>query len=424
MSAPREVLFTSDASGQLWNSCVWDFHTGTSLMQYRGGSSGSHSLCLLGDDYLVGGGGQKSLVNVWELQRKDQNQLKIILPGKVNCICASPDGNYCIFGIAEKIYIWQTCSGNLLKVISRHYLDVKCIKFTDDGSHFISGGEDNLVIVWCLARTISSTDFPLSKPEPKYVWSGHSLPIRDVHVGSGGVRARIISSSLDQTCKLWDMATGELLCSFIFDTPIISVSMDSAEMRIFAGSTNGNIFCVNLYGEPIRTERHIGNTAGEGINIFKGHSSQVNCLCVSMDGTVLASGSDDSTVKLWDIHSGQCVRTLDHKGAVTNAFISLTPYNVLNPDSKPFLHVQQFKRHLHTTCVEMRIRNNKRKLDDSNERALLELMHSQSSVPSENENDINAVQEVVELKSKVSKLKSVNKELYEYSVKKIVNKKK
>ena len=43
-------------------------------------------------------------------------------------------------------------------------------------------------------------------------------------------------------------------------------------------------------------------------------SKQVTCLSVSMDGTKLVSGSHDCTVKIWDIFSGQCVRSLSHKG--------------------------------------------------------------------------------------------------------------
>ena len=47
---------------------------------------------------------------------------------------------------------FQVCSGCLMAVVGRHYQNVNVIRFTDNGSHFISGGEDNLVIVWSLAR--------------------------------------------------------------------------------------------------------------------------------------------------------------------------------------------------------------------------------------------------------------------------------
>lgn len=57
------------------------------------------------------------------------------------------DVNSCCFSLSLKV-----ASGNLLVILSRHYQRVSCLKFTDDGSHFLSSGEDNLVLVWKMAR--------------------------------------------------------------------------------------------------------------------------------------------------------------------------------------------------------------------------------------------------------------------------------
>lgn len=40
----------------------------------------------------------------------------------------------------------------------------------------------------------------------------------------------------------------------------------------------------------------------------------MTCLSVSMDGTLLLSGSHDETVRLWDVQSQQSLRCLAHKG--------------------------------------------------------------------------------------------------------------
>ena len=35
-----------------------------------------------------------------------------------------------------------------------------------------------------------------------YTWSDHALPVTDIHCGCGGMRGHVITSSLDQTCKV------------------------------------------------------------------------------------------------------------------------------------------------------------------------------------------------------------------------------
>ncbi len=44
---------------------------------------------------------------------------------------------------------------------------------------------------------------------------------------------------------------------------------------------------------------------------LKGHSSDVNSVAFSLDGTTLGSGSDDKTIKLWNLTTKQEVRTLE-----------------------------------------------------------------------------------------------------------------
>lgn len=396
---------------------MWDLNSGTSLTSYKGDSTSSHSLCLLGNQYLLGAANSKPLIHVWALQKRDQHQMKMVCPGRVTALSVTPDGNYCVAAIAEKIHIWQVYSGCLMAVVSRHYQNVNVIRFTDNGSHFVSGGEDNLVIVWSLASVLSFRDTPSQRPEPTRVWSSHSLPVTDLHVGHGGYRCRVVSASLDQTCRLWDMVTGELLQTFVFPSSIMSVTMDTSEYRLFAGGSNGTIFAVNMYGQPIRKERHIESSDTQGVNCYKGHSKQVTCLSISMDGTKLVSGSHDCTVKIFDVFSGQCVRTLNHKGHITNAMIVPTPPAVSNPSVKPTIPLQQFKRQLYTQSEEplvfhVRIHGTMaEESEDSND--LLDLQQDIAGTTQE--------QEVNKLKEELSLLTAANKDLYQFAVKEILN---
>ncbi|MGV0102186.1 WD40 repeat domain-containing protein [Nostoc sp. DSM 114160] len=43
---------------------------------------------------------------------------------------------------------------------------------------------------------------------------------------------------------------------------------------------------------------------------MQGHTNSVYSVAFSADGCILASGSGDQTVKLWDVDTGNCLRTL------------------------------------------------------------------------------------------------------------------
>uniref|UniRef100_A0A3B5A5D8 WD repeat-containing protein 18 n=1 Tax=Stegastes partitus TaxID=144197 RepID=A0A3B5A5D8_9TELE len=393
MAAPLEVILSSDSGSQLWNCTVFDPHSGSSLLSYRGGSSAARSLAVLRGEYLLSAQLGKNFINVWEIQRKDQLQQKIVCPGVVTCLTASPDGLFLAAGVAEAIYLWEVCTGKLLSVLSRHYQDITCVKFTDDSSHFVSGGKDNLALVWSLSSVVQ---LDLSHaPEPRHVLSRHSLPITDLHCGLMGAQARVATASLDQTVKVWELSSGELLLSILFDVEIMAVTFDPCEYFVFCGGSDGNIFQVSLCSQ-VSVYQYSGN------QVFKGHRNLVTCLSVSMDGTLLLSGSHDETVRLWDIQSKQSVRCLTHKGPVMNAVIMAAPANMFLPDSRPTVPLPRFNRHLHASEGDG---------GESGEVCVRLGLHVQS-VFGDGE---NTKVRVAELEEEVQTLKKVNKDLYDFS---------
>lgn len=53
--------------------------------------------------------------------------------------------------------------------------------------------------------------------------------------------------------------------------------------------------------------------------VFSGHADSISALTCSRDGRYLMSGSEDNTLKVWDLNSGLCVRTLEgHQNTVTS----------------------------------------------------------------------------------------------------------
>ncbi|XP_053156047.1 WD repeat-containing protein 18 isoform X2 [Hemicordylus capensis] len=418
---------SSSSSSALPGGCwcwAWEVGSGVPVAGYRGGGSCSpHGLALLGGERLLGAQLGKSCLGAWELQRKDQLQQKIICPGVVTCLAAAPNGLYVLAGIAESIYLWEVSSGNLLAILNRHYQDLSCLAFTDDSSHFLSGAKDSLVIVWNLSSVLQAEHSP--NPEPRHVWTRHSLPITDLCCGVGGPVARAATASLDQTAKLWEISSGGLLLSVVFDVGIMSVTLDPAEYGLFCGGMDGSIFHVDLCSWPVQRERNF-QTERENGKVFKGHRDQVTCLSVSTDGNLLLSGSNDETVRLWDIQSKQCIRTINYKGPITNAFITLAPPNMLNPDSKPGIPLPKFQRHLHgvgsaetpaseglTLCLGQHQKGSGASYLEKAERLYSQMCLTREKTLLEDQEQLKI--QLMELEEEVSTLRKANKDLFHFS---------
>ncbi|MEH2151563.1 nSTAND1 domain-containing NTPase, partial [Nostoc sp.] len=59
----------------------------------------------------------------------------------------------------------------------------------------------------------------------------------------------------------------------------------------------------------LQPQEHKENRAFE-VNTLEGHSREVNSVGFSPDGKTLASGSEDKTIKLWDVSTGKAIKTL------------------------------------------------------------------------------------------------------------------
>ncbi|KAK2835124.1 hypothetical protein Q5P01_015608 [Channa striata] len=398
MAAPLEVIVSSDSGSQLWNCTVFDLHSGSSLLSFRGGNSSARTLTVLRGEFLVSAQLGKNFINVWEIQRKDQLQQKIVCPGVVTCLTASPNGLFLVAGVAESIYLWEVSTGKLLSILSRHYQDVTCLKFTDESSHFISGGKDNLALVWSLCSVIQ-LDLNHT-PEPRHILGRHSLPITDLHCGSMGAQARVATASLDQTVKVWELSSGELLLSVLFDVEIMSVTFDPCEYFLFCGGSDGNIFQVSLCSQSLSRDRAFQSET-DGNQVFKGHRNLVTCLSVSMDGTLLLSGSHDETVRLWDISSKQSIRCLAHKGPVTNA-------------STP-AQLRGRRRESGEVCVRLGLCTQEEEETYLQKAERLNSLMNAVTDKSVFGDGENTKVRVAELEEEVQTLKKINKDLYDFS---------
>ncbi|RYG51083.1 hypothetical protein EON67_04055 [archaeon] len=129
----------------------------------------------------------------------------------------------------------------------------------------------------------------------------HSSGVTDISWSPDG--AYFVTGSDDMSVRTWATATVRAGARVLTTTPRAGVA-------------------------HVRTRRHVrarayGVQATEVGSAFKGHTSFVSCVHVSPRCNLIASGSFDESIRLWDVRTGACLRVIPcHSEPVTSVQFS------------------------------------------------------------------------------------------------------
>lgn len=126
--------------------------------------------------------------------------------------------------------------------------------------------------------------------------SGHLDAVVLCQVLAGGTQ--LLSLSLDQTLRVWDLGSGALRQQL----PAQVVS--AASLAVLPDGRRA------VYASVTHVLRLVELDTGEEQRRFVGHTGKITAVCVAADGLRVASASSDGTTRLWNLHSGECLKTL------------------------------------------------------------------------------------------------------------------
>jgi WD40 repeat protein len=126
-----------------------------------------------------------------------------------------------------------------------------------------------------------------------------------------------------------------------------SMTGHSGPVRAVAISADGTHI---VSGSDDSTVRVWEMESGRVAAMLQGHSDRVNAVAISADGTRIVSGSYDSTVRVWEMESGREVATLQgHSGPVLAVAISADGQIITSRDSsdntRTWISGQDFPSH-------------------------------------------------------------------------------
>ncbi|KAK9463693.1 WD40-repeat-containing domain protein [Lipomyces oligophaga] len=272
----------------------------------------------------------RPIINIYGLKKEAPLQ-RIVVPEKLSCLCLSRSKKLLAAGTPTgKLILWEITSGSCLIYKEVHFGAINCLVFSHDDACLFTGGTDARIHCWS-TYTLCSIQENYEHLKPVATGNQHSLSITGIYCGYGSIHdARLYSISDDASLRVWNASDLTLYSTFVFEKPLKSLVVDSAERTAFTGSNSGLIYNVPLY-HSVQESTGVEYTGGlqkvvdmslEDTKTFQCHQGDVLALDLSYDGTQLVSGGNDGSVIIWDIATLQVLHNLKTgKGVVHSTMI-------------------------------------------------------------------------------------------------------
>jgi WD40 repeat protein len=143
----------------------------------------------------------------------------------------SPDGRYVATNRTGSVQIWDTSTGTQLGSIEGSDLAANSLKWTPDGSQLILGGMDGIIKVFDVDGLLSGVA-PHEAIIRRITAHDTFMLVADLKDGS-----MVLTTSLGEPAKVWDVKTGALLGEFgtSVDGEFVATAFHPTEPKLYAG---------------------------------------------------------------------------------------------------------------------------------------------------------------------------------------------
>ncbi|CAK0745829.1 hypothetical protein CCP3SC5AM1_1300004 [Gammaproteobacteria bacterium] len=328
------------------NLKVWDLERGMERCTLAGHHAEVATVAVTWDGRAISAGADRTL-KVWDLERgadlhtltghRDAVNAVAVLPGGTQIISASDDRTLKIWDMK-----WRRAA---LQILTGHTRDVNAVAVSADGRCVVSASKDKTLRVWELIQG--------KEPKELRVLTGHSAPVRTVALTRDGQWA--VSGSSDRTLRVWDLAhenTGRVLTGhqgavtavvMVREQEMISASLDGTlklwnlesgtELPLLVEEIAPTVALLSLAvpGERMDGELELSDkpwvitgaedgtlqiwltTPGGERYVWPAHQAAITALAVSADGKIAISGSNDHTIRVWDLPRAKNIAALTTK---------------------------------------------------------------------------------------------------------------
>jgi WD40 repeat protein len=283
-SPDGEILASGSADATIK---LWGLSNCQEIRTLIGHTDAVISVAISSDGQVLASGSADATIKLWNLETYQEIHTLSGHSSSVLSVVISPDGQILASGSADRtIKLWDLTTGQEIRTLISHSFSILSLAIDPEGKILASSSADGTIKLWDLntGQEINTLD-----AECGFVFAVCFHPSGQMLVSS---------HEGDRTIKFWNLLTPEVIRTISTFAEVVSLAISPDGQTLASGGGYSGSRVIGVW--EFDTGKVITSFEGS-ISSLVDHHHIVYSVAFSPSGQTLASGSKDTTVKLWGV---------------------------------------------------------------------------------------------------------------------------